>query len=109
MNDNFNNNENPNNNESSNNKTPWGIIVLGAGFIAGIIGFSLGYDAGKRIYSPRHVYVQEFVSNNPDVVVTNRNRDRYVFVAQPDGSYKLLEDVQKEQQSELEKKLRNLK
>jgi hypothetical protein len=77
------------------------IISLGMGIIGGAV-------LGKIASKPARVYTQ--TRNNANYIIVENFMDvRYIFVAQPDGSYKPFSQIQNEQRSELEEILKQIK
>ncbi len=87
------------------NKHLWyglGTMVLGTSLFLG------GLGIGKASFSPEQVYSKE-KNNQNYIIVSTLNKNRYIFVEQPNGSYKSLDRLQGEQKSQLEEMAKQLK
>ncbi len=82
--------------------------------IAGLAGLLIGLLGGGNLvkyqFKPNSVYATEVNGDNrPDLVVKNKHGDKFVYIQQEDGTYKLLSQLQKEQRESIEAKVKDLK
>ena len=81
--------------------------------VAGLVGTLIGVAGMQQLMQytrkPSGVYMQDVNGDEKKDIVVQTNRDnRYVFIAQEDGSYKPLKEITQEQAKSIETKVQEL-